>query len=363
METRIYDFKEDIKQNTIDEKKLFEISKFIKNGGLVAIPTETVYGLGADGLNPNALKKIFIAKNRPQDNPLILHVSDIEEIEKLAYLKIEDKIKLKNLWPGPLTVILKKKNIIPDEVSAGLDTVAIRIPNHRITRKFIEICGCPIAAPSANLSTKPSPTNLRDTLADMSGKIDAIIDGGDCNIGIESTVLDLTTDTPTILRPGFYTEEHLSKYWKNIKYDLSIKNSAATPKSPGQKYKHYAPNADVLVLISDSVDFRTEILRILKNTTKTIGLMVFEDDVKFFEQIDKIEKDNIISMGSKIDLSLMGQKIFSSMRNLDSKNVELIIINGVKDEGYGLSIMNRLKKSASGNIKVLGGENEDSFDI
>lgn len=344
METKIYNFK-----NIIEYKDLEEASSIIKNGGLVAIPTETVYGLAADGLNPEALKKIFIAKNRPMDNPLILHISDISQVYELTKDVKETDIEiLKKLWPGPLTVILNRSDIVPDEVTAGLDTVAIRMPDNKITRNFIEICDTPLAAPSANLSTKPSPTTADAVYEDMNGRIDAIIDGGPCTIGIESTVLDLTEEAPKILRPGYYTKEMLEKYWEIVYIDLGLNDKNITPKSPGQKYKHYAPNAEVLVLIGDDDSFRKEVNKLLlENESKKIGLMVFDNDKKLYNNKD------VIYMGEKEDLSFMGKILFDSLRKMDENGVELIIVRGVEEEGYGLSIMNRLKKAASQNVRRI----------
>ncbi|MFL8952575.1 L-threonylcarbamoyladenylate synthase [Helcococcus kunzii] len=344
METKIYNFK-----NIIEYKDLEEASSIIKNGGLVAIPTETVYGLAADGLNPEALKKIFIAKNRPMDNPLILHISDISQVYELTKDVKETDIEiLKKLWPGPLTVILNRSDIVPDEVTAGLDTVAIRMPDNKITRNFIEICDTPLAAPSANLSTKPSPTTADAVYEDMNGRIDAIIDGGPCTIGIESTVLDLTEEAPKILRPGYYTKEMLEKYWEIVYIDLGLNDKNITPKSPGQKYKHYAPNAEVLVLIGDDDSFRKEVNKLLlENESKKIGLMVFDNDKKLYNNKD------VIYMGEKEDLSYMGKILFDSLRKMDENGVELIIVRGVEEDGYGLSIMNRLKKAASQNVRRI----------
>lgn len=344
MDTKIYDF-----NNKIEYSELQEVADIIKNGGLVAIPTETVYGLGADGLNSDALKKIFIAKKRPIDNPLILHISDISQVYKLAKDVKESDIEiLRKIWPGPLTVILNKNDKIPNEVTAGLDTVAIRMPDNKITRKFIEICGTPLAAPSANLSTKPSPTTAAAVFEDMKGRIDAIIDGGPCTIGIESTVLDLTEEFPKILRPGYFTKEMLEKYWDIVYIDLGLNDKNITPKSPGQKYKHYAPNAEVLVLIGDDESFREEVNSILlTNKDKKIGLMVFDNDKKLYNNRD------IIYMGNKEDLSYMGKILFDSLRKMDDNGVEMIVVRGVEEEGYGLSIMNRLKKAASQNVRRI----------
>lgn len=342
MKTKIFDFR-----NNQNYENLREATEIIKNGGLVAIPTETVYGLGGDGLNGESCRKIFEAKNRPMDNPLILHISDISELKRLTRdVKESDLEILNKLWPGPLTIILKKSKIIPNEVTAGLDTVAIRMPNKEITREFIKLCETPIAAPSANLSTKPSPTSAKSVLEDMDGRIDAVIDGGDCEIGIESTVLDLTEEYPKILRPGYYTKEKLEKFWKIVYIDEGLNNINLTPKSPGQKYKHYAPNAEVQVLIGDDENFRKAVKKILsKNQDKKIGLMIFENDK------GKFENENIIYMGNQNDLSYMGKILFDSLRKMDENSVELVVIRGVEEKGYGLSIMNRLKKSASQNVR------------
>lgn len=331
----------------IDKENLIEASKIIKSGGLVAIPTETVYGLAADGLNSDALRKIFVAKNRPMDNPLILHISSIDEIYSLVD-KIDDKYIeiLSKLWPGPLTVILKKSEIIPDEVTAGLETVAIRMPKHEVTREFIHLCETPLAAPSANLSTKPSPTNAHDVFVDMNGRIDAIIDGGQSDIGIESTVLDLTQEVPKILRPGFYTKEYLEEYFEKVEIDTAILKEGQIPKSPGQKYKHYAPKAKVLVLLGDDEAFRREVNNIIASNDN-VGIMTFDNDEGVFDC------DNIIYMGSKEELSTMAKVLFKSFRKMDENSVELIVVRGVEEKGLGLSIMNRLKKAASNNVRSV----------
>lgn len=343
IKTKVIDLKGDF-----NIKKLNQAVNIIKDGGLVAIPTETVYGLAANGLNGEAVGKIFKAKNRPNDNPLILHISNLEEIYTLSKnISSKDIEILEKIWPGPLTVVVQKSELIPNEITAGLKSVAIRIPNNELTRKFINLCGVPLAAPSANLSTKPSPTSAKSVLEDMDGKIDAIIDGGESNIGIESTVLDLTSDIPKILRPGFYTKEMLEKYWEKVEYDLAINDEKKVPKSPGQKYKHYAPDTEVLVLIGDDDAVYIEIEKLLMENKK-IGLMLFETDRENFK-----EEENIIYMGSKEQLSEMGRILFDALRKLDKQNLDKIVVRGVEEEGYGLSIMNRLKKSSSNNIRRL----------
>lgn len=332
------------------EENIKESVKLILNDEVVAIPTETVYGLGANGLSEIAVSKIFKAKNRPQDNPLILHISSYEMMESLVY-GLNDEIKefLNNFWAGPLTVIMKKKEIIPNGVSCGLDTVAIRMPSNEIARSLIEECGVPIAAPSANISGKPSPTTAEDVFVDMDGKISAIIDGGLCNIGIESTVLDLTKKPYTILRPGFYTREDFLKYEDKILIDDALVTGNTIPKSPGQKYKHYAPKAKVLVIMAkDRKKSSVEIENILKdNENLKVGIF------KFDETILNIQNENILSLGSINNLEEMSQNLFKGLRELDKKEVDLIIVEGCEEQGLGFSIMNRLKKSASGNIKYI----------
>lgn len=325
-------------------------AKLILNDEIVAIPTETVYGLGANGLSDIAVSKIFKAKNRPQDNPLILHISDYDMMENLVY-ELSDEIKefLNHFWPGPLTVVMKKKEIIPEAVSCGLDTVAIRMPNNEIARSFIKQCGVPIAAPSANISGKPSPTTAEDVLTDMNGKISVILDGGLCNIGIESTVLDLTKKPYTILRPGFYTKEDFLKYEDEILIDDAIVTENIIPKSPGQKYKHYAPKAKVVVISTkDRKKSSMEIEKIIKEN-KGLKIGIF----KFDETFLNVESENILSLGSVFDLKEMSKILFKGLREFDEKNVDLIVVEGCDEKGLGFSIMNRLKKSASGNIKYI----------
>ncbi len=337
-----------IDEDNIDIGKLKDLARIIKDKGLVAIPTETVYGLACNGLDQDAIKKVFEAKNRPMDNPLILHISEIDDIYPLVEeVREEDLSILKRLWPGPLTVIFKKSAIIPDGVSAGLDTVAIRLPNKKLTREFIRLCGVPLAAPSANLSTKPSPTNAMDVYEDMQGRIDAIIDGGSSSIGLESTVVDLSEARPTILRPGYYTKEMLSKYWPDIEYDLALKKSDQIPKSPGQKYKHYAPKARVEVYVGPSDKFREKLAQILNNRDNKIGLMIFEEDGNFEDA------DYVVSMGSMSSLDKMANILFTALRDMDHKGMDLVVVHGVDEKSFGLSIMNRLKKAASGNVYKL----------
>lgn len=337
-----------IDKDNIDIEKINRAASFIKDGELVAMPTETVYGLGADGLNEEAVKKIFIAKNRPGDNPLILHISSIDEVDRLVKnVKEKDKKVMESLWPGPVTLIYEKKDIVPKEVTAGGNTVGLRMPSNKIAREFIKASKTPIAAPSANLSGRPSPTNCEDVFMDMNGRIRCIIDGGDRDIGIESTVIDMTEDEPIILRPGFYTLEYLKEIIPGIKMDTRL--NTAIPRSPGQKYKHYAPKAEFIVFIGKQEDVRKEILAEIdkaKKKKQKIGVMSFIEDASY-------DVDLELNIGSFKDITEMGHLLFKNLREFDRNNVDIIFGVGVIEEGYGTSIMNRLKKACGGNVRYL----------
>ncbi|MDU3211801.1 L-threonylcarbamoyladenylate synthase [Anaerococcus sp.] len=345
MITKIFD----IDQNNIDEDILKEAASLIKNGELVAFPTETVYGLGADGLNPEATKKIYQAKGRPSDNPLILHISNKTMLYNLSdNVNYEAKKLMELCWPGPLTMILKKSSVVPDTVSAGLDTVAIRMPKDKIALKLIELSNTPIAAPSANISGRPSPTRASDVLADMSGRIPMILDGGEADIGIESTVIDLSENIPTILRPGYYTYEYIRTILDNVKLDDALIDDRSIPKSPGQKYKHYAPKAKVEVYVGDKAyEKLLERASEYKNQGLKVGILAFE------ESIEKFNEYYNLSLGSKKDLTVMSHVLFTNLRKMDANAVDIIIAEGVEDINLGKSIMNRMKKSASGNVYYL----------
>lgn len=335
-------------KENIDTSIINEAADLINDGQLVAFPTETVYGLGANGLDPDACKHIFEIKNRPADNPLILHISNLEMLEQLVQKVDENAKKLIKLWPGPLTIIFKKSAIIPDVVTAGGDTVAIRFPKNEIARALIEKANTPIAAPSANISGRPSPTNAEDTFFDLNGKIPLIINGGSSDIGIESTVIDLTSKYPTILRPGFYTFEMLDKILDNLKLDDALVDDSKIPKSPGQKYKHYAPNAKMKVFIGKKAPtVIKEKADYYKNRGNKVGILVFENNIKLFNDYETI------SLGDFNDLSYMSHVLFSSLRKMDKLGVDIILAQGVMDNDLGKSIMNRMRKSASGDIEYV----------
>lgn len=337
-----------IDRENINNDYIKKAANLIKEGNLVAFPTETVYGLGADGLNNEACKKIYKAKGRPSDNPLILHISDITMLDNLVE-EISDKHrKLFELWPGPMTLIFKKSKLIPDVVTAGGDTVAIRFPSDNIARALISEAKRPIAAPSANISGRPSPTKASDVYQDMQGIIPAIIDGGESNIGIESTVIDLSTDEPTILRPGFYTYEFLKEILDDMRLDDSLVDSTKIPKSPGQKYKHYAPKANLRVFIGKDVpDYLLTLAKKYESEGKKIGILAFEEDK------DKFSSYPYISFGNRSDLSTMSHVLFSSLRQMDRLGVDIILAEGVRENNLGKSIMNRMKKAAANDVNYI----------
>lgn len=339
MKTRILKIDESNFENLDEAKNL------IQGGELVAFPTETVYGLGADGLNEEAVKKIFVAKGRPQDNPLILHISDRKMLESLVKnISEEAKILMEAFWPGPLTIVFQKSEVVPDIITAGLDTVAIRMPENEIALELIKRSNTPIAAPSANISGRPSPTDAITCYDDLKGKVELIIDGGDTIVGLESTVIDMTGEIPVILRPGAVTLEMVRDLLPKAVIDKGILKEKETPKSPGQKYKHYAPKADAYLLVGTREEKLAKLDDFIKNNqSKKMGLMATK------EILEKIHYPDleIKNLGSINDLETFGSLIFKDLRDLDKLKVDIIICEGVEEKGLGLAIMNRLKKSAS----------------
>lgn len=337
-----------IDRKNINKAYIKKAADLINEGALVAFPTETVYGLGADGLNDEACKKIFKAKGRPADNPLILHISHISMLDNLVEAISEKHRKLFYLWPGPMTLIFKKSKLIPEAVTAGGDTVAIRFPSDEIARALISEANTPIAAPSANISGRPSPTKADDVYQDMDGIIPLIIDGGESNIGIESTVIDLSGENPIILRPGYYTYEFLKEILPDMRLDDSLVDSTKIPKSPGQKYKHYAPKAKLRVFIGENVpDYLLNLAEECKSQGKKVGILAFEEDK------DKFASYPYISLGSRRDLSTMSHVLFSSLREMDRLKVDIILAEGVRENHLGKSIMNRMKKAAANDVNYI----------
>ena len=296
--------------NNLDMNIINNIAKVIRKGGLVAFPTETVYGLGANALDSEAVKKIFIAKGRPQDNPLIIHISDFNSIEKLAVEipKIAEKL-MKKFWPGPMTIILKKAPLIPDVTSASLPTIGIRMPRSNIARAIIKASGVPIAAPSANISGSPSPTDVERCIEDLNGKIEYIIGGEVSEVGLESTIIDCTVTPPCILRPGGVTLEMLKELDEKIYIDQAILSKPKAdfkPKAPGMKYRHYAPKANVKIVSGESQKTIEKINEMVDNylcSGKKVGIMA-TDETK-----NEYKKGIVLSLGSRGDLNSIGQNL------------------------------------------------------
>ncbi len=327
-------------------------AEIIRRGGLVAFPTETVYGLGADALNPEAVLALFEAKKRPLDNPPIVHVSDPKEVHRLV-LEVPPKAKvlMDKFWPGPLTLIFKRSINVPKVTVAGLDTVAIRMPKHKVALELIRQSQCPIAAPSANLAGKPSPTTAQHVFEDLNGRIDVILNGGASNIGVESTVVDLSVDPPMLLRPGGTPFEAL----KNVLGDLDLhpfvkaeqELSLKHIRSPGMKHKHYAPKAEV-ILVEGKVTAVTAKIKLLtefyRAEGKKIGVLA-TDETHIAYRADVVK-----SLGSRSNLATVAQSLFRLLREVDAENVDVIIAEGVSSEGLGLAVMNRLRKAAAYHI-------------
>ncbi len=320
------------------KENIIAAGRLLADGGIVAFPTETVYGLGADAFNEEAVKSVYAAKGRPSDNPMIVHIARASDIGQLTPRLSEDIVALiENFWPGPLTLVVKKKQGLPDATTGGLDTVGIRLPDTVVARQLIEAAGCPIAAPSANISGRPSPTKVQHVIDDLDGKIDAIIKGEDCRVGIESTVLDVTGDVPVILRPGIITPEQIEAALdKKVEIDPAVlkqsQDENLRPKAPGMKYRHYAPKADMVVIEGQRDKVKSEIER-LKGLNEKLGNKV---GVILFEEKAFIEA---------------AHDFFAKLRALDKDNVDLILAGALSDtDGVGFAVMNRMLKSAGYNI-------------
>lgn len=339
-----------IKDINTDIRFIEEAGKVIRNGGTVAFPTETVYGLGANALDDEAVKKIFIAKGRPQDNPLIIHVSTkeisglVKDVPEVAQ-KIIDKF-----WPGPLTVILEKKDIIPNVTSANLNTIGIRMPNSEIALKLIELAERPIAAPSANISGRPSPTEVERCVEDLNGRVDYIIGGESSDIGVESTIVDCTVNPPLVLRPGGITLEMLKEINPEIELDKALKskpNDDFKPKAPGMKYKHYAPNAHLKIIKGKNektIEIINEIVENYIEKGNDVAILTTK------ENLNKFNNGKVISLGSENDLKEIAKNLFEALRKCDDLGVQYILCQGFEENGVGLAIMNRLNKAAGYDI-------------
>ncbi len=334
-----------IEKTNTEELKV--ICNLIRNGELVIFPTETVYGIGANALDENAVGKIFIAKGRPSDNPLIVHIADKRKIEEIAQDITEmEQILIDNFMPGPFTLILKRKPIIPDIVTAGLDTVAIRMPDNIIARGIIQFSGVPIAAPSANISGRPSGTNIEDIRKELEGKVSAIVDGGETPIGLESTVVKVVDEIPVILRPGKITPEEIEKVTRIVKIDekvFSKVNKEDKIESPGMKYRHYAPETKCkLINYLNELDQIFYLKKIIKEHAGNVVVIGFEEHR---EKVFVSEGRFISVANSQKNLEEYAKNIYSSLRKADEMKPEIILIEGVPKKGLGIAIMNRLLRT------------------
>ena len=325
-----------------------EAGKIIREGGMVAFPTETVYGLGANALDGDAAARIYAAKGRPSDNPLIAHIADEEALYEIA-AEVSDtaRILMKAFWPGPMTLVFKKKDIVPDGTTGGLKTVAVRMPDHMVARNLIRAAGVPIAAPSANISGRPSPTSAKRTMEDMKGRIEMILDGGDCRIGIESTIIDVTEEIPMILRPGFITLEMLQDLVGEVLVDPVLLKGASEdfrPKAPGMKYRHYAPKASMtLVEGEDSEKVVCEIKRLAAlaiKSGKKVGIICTKESEIAYDQ------GVIKCIGSRKMLESVAHNLYEILREFDECDVDYIYSEAFPEDAFGNAVMNRMVKAA-----------------
>lgn len=328
---------------TKDYSCLKDAAGYIKNGGLVLFPTETVYGIGTDGLNETAVKNIFIAKGRKQDNPLILHISNMDMVKKLAKDITDIEYKLMDaFWPGPFTIILKKKDIVPSVVTGGLDTVAIRMPENKIANKLIEYSKTPIAAPSANISGKPSGTCLEDIFDELAPKVDYVLNGGKCEIGLESTVVKVDNGEVKILRPGKITKEQIEEIVDSVTLDKHLFSNLKDGEkvlSPGMKYKHYAPESKCVLVYSKENKKMIEKIKELASDYKNPIVICNNKNSTRYSNI------KVIEYGESIQT--VASNIFSVLRKVDKEKPDIVFIEGVEKEGIGLAIMNRLIRACS----------------
>lgn len=334
METKIF-------KDTTEEIEL--AAEILSSGGLVAFPTETVYGLGADALNPEAVGKVYAAKGRPSDNPMIVHISSKNDLKELTPEVTENmKLLMAAFWPGPMTMVVERNPIVPDVTTGGLDTVGIRMPDHPVALSLIEKAGCLVAAPSANLSGKPSPTSPKHVIEDLNGRVEAIIASDDCQVGIESTVIDMTESTPMILRPGIITREDFEAVLKqHVAIDPSLnkhpnlmEKGDFKPKAPGMKYKHYAPKAQMIIFEG--------------------SYQAVKEAMETEKKQREIKKQKVYILDfDELDQTAAAHQFFRKLREADEENADLILAVALPEEGVGFSVMNRMLKSAAYNIRKV----------
>jgi L-threonylcarbamoyladenylate synthase len=334
-----------------EDEDLTDAAHILRSGGLVAAPTETVYGLCANALDEKAVASIYTAKGRPSDNPLIVHIADLDMLKELvAHIPDAGTLLINTFWPGPLTLIFEASDKVPSIVRAGLSTVGVRLPSHPVMQQLIRCSGLPLAAPSANRSGSPSPTNSKRVLEDLCGKIHAVIDGGECCVGLESTIVDVSCEPPMILRPGGITLEALKKVIPSITIDPALAKETSLdlkPKAPGMKYTHYAPIANVVLVSGEKKNVIKTINHLVKKETslgKKVGVLASDETQDFFECT------HLISLGSLNDLEKVGAHLFEALRTFDDLQMDTVYSIVFPKEGIGHAIMNRLEKSAGHEI-------------
>lgn len=347
----------DLEREKPEDAEIFcEASRILKKGGLVAFPTETVYGLGGDALMPCAAQNIYAAKGRPSDNPLIVHIGDFDAVDKLAKNVSEDAHKLmKAFWPGPMTLIFEKQEMVPKETTGGLDTVAVRFPSHPVALRLIRESGVYVAAPSANLSGRPSPTRAEHVIEDLDGRIDMILDGGPVAIGLESTIIDVSGEIPVILRPGYITKEQIARILGRIEVDPAILEEHVqehlVAKAPGMKYKHYAPKGQLILVEGGSMEqVSTQINQLVEEAmgqNKKVAVIATK------ESRDCYKAPLVVTIGSRQDEESVAHNLFAILREMDTRGIEMIYCESFEREQLGQAIMNRLLKAAGYHVLHL----------
>ncbi|MGG1658668.1 L-threonylcarbamoyladenylate synthase [Brevibacillus sp. NRS-1366] len=333
--------------------QIVDAASLLREGAVVAFPTETVYGLGANALSDEAVEKIFQAKGRPSDNPLIVHIGAIEQLSAVA-VEVPEKGKklMKAFWPGPLTIILPKTDRVAPLVTAGLDSVGVRMPDHPIALAIIEEAGVPIAAPSANRSGRPSPTTAAHVLSDLDGRVAGVLDGGATGVGVESTVIDVTVDPPIVLRPGGITREQMEAVIGSVDLDPSFQVGAVEiPRAPGMKYTHYAPRGELWLVTGEAAKVRekmAEMLREAKAHGQKTGVLASDESFSFWTA--QPEADVVLSVGSPTDLEKVAQQLYAVLREFDDRQTQYIVGETFSRDGLGMAVMNRLEKAAGGRI-------------
>ncbi|GED67493.1 threonylcarbamoyl-AMP synthase [Brevibacillus reuszeri] len=354
--TKVWSVDNDV-ENTVEKLRsctqIVDAAHLLRDGEVVAFPTETVYGLGANACSNEAVEKIFLAKGRPSDNPLIVHIGAMEQLSSVAQdIPAKGKQLMDAFWPGPLTIILPKTDRVASLVTAGLASVGVRMPDHPIALAIIEEAGVPIAAPSANRSGRPSPTTAAHVLTDLEGRVAGVLDGGATGVGVESTVIDVTVDPPIILRPGGITREQMEAVIGTVALDPSFQVGAVeTPRAPGMKYTHYAPEGELWLVTGEAGQAREkmrDMLREAKQHGQKTGVLASEETLSYWKL--QPEADVILSVGSQSDLEEVAQRLYAVLREFDEQKVQFIVGETFTRDGLGMAVMNRLEKAAGGRI-------------